>query len=609
MVRDPLSSLALKDAASVEASRETPLFRQLPYVTSLNDAVLLLSDGDVMGTLRIEGLSAAMSDDRIIEALRSDFASIVQNTGGRVAYYIHRVSAPERVDLTPVKAPEFASALDRVWRDHLDRQYFRHRAIYLTVLVRPAFGTRTWSLFSTGAAERSLEERRNLLEEVMKLAETSLSRAGARRLRLDSSGEWLGLLSALTCGEFGCLAPPRPGEVIAKDLPVARVTFRGDWIQVHGLDGRVARYGAMFALKRYGGESEPGMFDAFDLDADLVVTQSFTPISNNIAADRVKLVMRQMRAADDAAFTLLDQLSEASDDLESGRVIFGEHHMTVAAYASSLEELDAIAAEIRNAGQQAGGVTVVREDMFARAAYFAQHPGNYGYRARAALVSSRNFADMAAFHGQPRGRTRDETPLGEVMTVFPTITGELYRFNLHRKGASALDAEPTPGHAVVIGATGSGKTATTAFLMTQALRAGVRLIVFDKDHGLEMPVRALGGRYTTIRMGQAPGLNPLATEVDERGIAWLADWLSALLERDVPLSAIQSKALAEAVRENAKSPAGMRRMSIFDQQFRGIDDDRDLEERFQVWVRGDATVGSSMTPRARISRSTVRRWV
>ena len=46
------------------------------------------------------------------------------------------------------------------------------------------------------------------------------------------------------------------------------------------------------------------------------------------------------------------------------------------------------------------GCVLVREDIGARATWFAQHPGNNGYRARAAMVSSRNFAHFTALHGK-----------------------------------------------------------------------------------------------------------------------------------------------------------------------------------------------------------------
>ena len=69
---------------------------------------------------------------------------------------------------------------------------------------------------------------------------------------------------------------------------------------------------------------------------------------------------------------------------------------------------------------------------------------------------------------------------------------------------------------VEAGKSGGGKTTTVAILVAQAQRAGGRTIIFDKEAGLKMAVRALGGRYAEIRAGRPTGLNPLATESGER---------------------------------------------------------------------------------------------
>jgi type IV secretion system protein VirB4 len=71
------------------------------------------------------------------------------------------------------------------------------------------------------------------------------------------------------------------------------------------------------------------------------------------------------------------------------------------------------------------------------------------------------------------------------------VTSSLYRFNFHDKGERG--AEPSAGHTLVLGRTGSGKTLGTAFLMAQARRVHARILVIDKDRGLEMAVRAFGG--------------------------------------------------------------------------------------------------------------------
>ena len=145
------------------------------------------------------------------------------------------------------------------------------------------------------------------------------------------------------------------------------------------------------------------------------------------------------------------------------------------------------------------------------------------------------------------------------MTILPTVSSSAYRFNFHLGGKAG---ERTVGHTLVLGQTGSGKTLGTAFLIAQARRTGARVIVFDKDRGLEMPLRAMGGAYSAVRLGEATGFNPFAAETDDRGRAWLSDWLAALLSREGPLSAIQAQALAQAVVANAETDPALRTLEL-----------------------------------------------
>ena len=389
-------------------------------------------------------------------------------------------------------------------------------------------------------------------------------------------GQWLGALRAIGTGRF---VPARPGGSfvpISSLVGTSRVSFFGDTFRVLGTDTETMRHGAMLTVRQYPTSTSPGMLDGLNLPIDLVVTQSFLPIEMIQAQGLVKRTARQMRAADDAAVSLERQLLQAADDLSAGRISFGTHQASVTIFARSAADLDHDVGQVRRAFE-AVGATVVREDLALRTGYFAAFPGNADYRTRPAVISSRNFADFTALHGSARGVQR--CPWGRPITVFPTLTGDSYAFSFHLPGARD---ERTVGHTLVVGQTGSGKTVTAAFLISQARRLGVRVIAFDKDRGLEAPIRALGGSYDAVRAGEPAGFNPFATEgADERGAAWLADWLSNLVGGD--LSAVQTEALAKAVQANRTAVANLQTMAQFRSQLRSVPDNNDLYRRLGRW--------------------------
>jgi type IV secretion system protein VirB4 len=114
---------------------------------------------------------------------------------------------------------------------------------------------------------------------------------------------------------------------------------------------------------------------------------------------------------------------------------------------------------------------------------------------------------------------------GEAVTVFETTSATPFFFNFH---------EGDLGNFTIIGPSGSGKTVVLNFLAAQAQKFSPRTILFDKDRGSEIFLRALGGRYERITRGQPTGFNPLKLPDTPVNRAFLKDWLGLLLDANGP---------------------------------------------------------------------------
>jgi type IV secretion system protein VirB4 len=562
---------------------EKRLSSMLPYVSLVTDRTIRTRGNELMQCIRLEGVNSITSEDAHLDRIGGLLAGIVAQVGTGFSFYLHKVSKAVDVTLPPIPGAGFAAAVDQRWQAHLGWSGLRDKTLTLTVLKRPETGSRLPFGLSAGRARHAADTTRRLrkLDEVVGFLLSSFDELKPRLLAA-STGELLGFLGSLNVGEEHPLYPRSRLGVIAEDVANTRVTFRGTTIALS--DGAVGdKLGTIFAVKNYPAKTDSLMLDELNLPVDMVVTHSFVPINANIMAGRIKRQLRLMQAANDGAVSLAQELELAQDDLESKRLIFGEHHMTVAVYARTRGQLDDIAAEIRNISATSG-INLISEAFGARAHFMAQHPGNTGARSRKAAITNHNFADLATFHRTPLGKIGREVPWGVPITLFPTPERSGFRFNFHEEGAP--DREPTGGHTLILGRPGSGKSVLAAFLMTMARRAGARLFVFDYRAGMEMAVRALGGSYSTVRAGRPTGLNPLQTEIDARGQAWLADWLASLLERrDRPLTPVQTNRLQEVVRQNASAGnAGLRNWSDFASLLVSTDDDGDLFERMQEWT-------------------------
>lgn len=578
-IRGFFASGAVSDLLGIKILRNERFGRHIPFVGAVRGGVILTKQGDVMASVALDGIDSFTSEDATIDEISESFARIVGQLGERFGFYVNKVSTPETIDLKTPDADDFANAVDVAWQNSLQRRSLKKRVIVLTVLLRPSITDKLpWLM---GRAKRDFEHDLNRrieeLEEAMGLIQGMYSGSGFHRLTVEN-GEWLSLMSAIMGQTYGKIIPSA-GSLLAEDMTNFDMTFDGKVALLD--DGMKRRYGTIFGVKTYPTKTWPTMLDQLELPYDIVITNSFTPRRTNEMVEKIQRVYRQRGASEDAGASLTDQLVQAADDAASGRSVFGDHHCSVQVFTDSLEELEKAASEIWRAGQETGAV-LVRERWASKAMYFAQLPGNWQYRIRDGIVSANNFAEFAAFHKTSRGRDHQESPWGTNITAFPTITSGLHRFNFHEKG-NRFD-EPSVGHTLVLGRTGSGKTIGTAFLMAQARRANARIIVFDKDQGLEMAARALGGSYSEIKVGEPTGFNPMATETDARGAAWLNDWLNDILSRNKPLDTVQSVALNEAVRQIASADEPLRNFSGLESLVASTDDDGDLVTRVREWT-------------------------
>ncbi|MEL6284794.1 MAG: type IV secretion system protein B4 [Pseudomonadota bacterium] len=564
-------------------ARERRLAHMLPYVSLVGDHTVRTRTNELFQCLRLGGVNSTTTDDAYLDKLRALFARIVAQLGPEFSYYVHKVSRGITPDLLPVPGDDFAAQVDGLWQEKLRTAGLRDKTLTLTVIHRPPEGTFR-AFLNRSAPERlkqQTEKRLRRLSEAVSVFTSGLADLEPRRLSA-ASGELLGFLGALNTGQELPLYPGGTYGFLAWNVANTRVTFHDDHFELsEGVVGH--RYGKSFTIGEYAEQTQCTMFDMLNLPVDMIVTHSFTPINSNLMAGRIKRQKRQMQASQDAALSLLEALDIAHDDLEAKRQSFGEHHMVVTVFSGGLDELQTLGAEIVNAAA-AEGVKMISERVAAKTHYFSQHPGNQPKRVRASAVTNRNFADFAAFHRTQLGKGKGDLPWGMEITMFPTPEQSAYRFSFHERGAP--DKEPTSGHTLILGRPGSGKSVLAGFLMTQARRAAARIFVFDYRQGMEMAVRANGGRYAAVTAGTATDLNPLWTETDARGTAWLSDWLAALLHRtDKPLTPIQTNRIQEVVRQNASaSDPALRNWRDFASLFVSTDDGGDLHQRLLEWT-------------------------
>lgn len=554
---------------------------RLPYSQLVSENVLALRDGGLMASIAIAGLPFETEDAAQLDHLAGTRDVLLRSIiDARFVLYHHIVRRRVSARLEGEAPDGFAGELDRKWRDRIGRRTLYVNDQFLTLVRRPARGKTGWPErlarrlrgARTGPDPAAVRE---LSAAAMALV-TGLAPHGARLLgsyatRHGTCSELLELLSLITNGDMQPVLVPPDGTDIGHHIAARRLSFGLDALERRGaLD---VDFAAMLSLKEYPATAYTGILDELlRLPCEFVLTESYAPSDRQIARERIDLALRRLSATSDDSATERREMLMAKDALVSGQAGFGDHHLGLLVRAGDLAALDQAIASAAATLADTGAI-VTREDINLEPAFWAQFPGNEQYIVRKALVSSANAACLLSLHGFPMG-SPDGNLWGPAITLLETTSGTPYFFNWHVGDL---------GHFTVIGPSGSGKTVVLNFLAAQAQKLHPRTVLFDKDRGSELFVRAMEGHYARIRPGEATGFNPLALADTPVNRAFLAEWLALILQ---PRSSAEQRAISAAIDISYDHDQKFRRLRHFRELLagNGRPEDGDIAARLAPWT-------------------------
>jgi len=599
--------------------RELTVAQHIPYKAHVAPQVVLTRYGDYVQTFRLGGASFETSDDRELNNWHERLNVLWRNIAApNVSLWSHVIRRRAEVTAarTPVLEPQsrwrpFAEQLERRYHEKLSGETLMQNDLYLSVLYRPIAGRATgWVSRRFLGVQRDghAAERADALDACDKLSRTldaSLTRYEPEPLGCYlRQGRWhsslLEFFSLLINAEQDRI--PLPRGPFDEALGLARLYFGSESIEYRG--ARTGRVAAMLGIKEYPTPSVVGMFNSL-LSAPLsfVLTQSFSFLSKSTGQTLLQRQFNRMVNAGDFALSQANELKDALDALTSNEFVMGDHHFSLQllaelpADASSLRDAEAIAAkslsdQIAHARSLLAdtGMLVAREDLALEAAFWAQLPGNFPMRPRRSPMTSRNLAAMAPFHNYPSGRAQGNH-WGDALALLVTSARSPYHFSLHASDPTDPDggSRKDTGHTLICGPTGSGKTVFIGFLVALLARNNVTQVIFDKDRGLEILVRALGGQYFPLKNGIATGFNPLQLEPTPANVEFLKAWLHELTRDDSrassPRSVRELADLEQALRGTLSLEAPARRLSRL-VEFLDPTDPEGLHARLSRWCEG-----------------------
>ena len=482
--------------------RERLFSDYVPFLAHVGEQAVQLDDHSTFALFEVAGLPWETAEPETVNHWHARWNSTLQNVSADTVilytYQCRGAADPACYPHGSFRTP-FGEALDFAYRERLFDQSMYWNRLLLGIRIRPPRPAGEWvgervsrwrRSRETAPDEAAIEARLRKLDEISALLAADLAAYRPRRLGIVQRGRAL-FSEIAEAIAYAVTGAPRPIGLntgrIGNALLSERIIVGPEAIEIRG-PGR-SHFAAMLGMREYPAMTWPGMFGALASSSyRSTVAQSFRFIGKADAQTLMTRKQNRMLSAEDKARSQMAELDEAADHLASNRLVLGDHSLAFCMFAADYAALN----EVVTAGWRDladSGLVVAREDRGLMAAYASMIPGNERFRVRPGAITSRNFCAMAPFHNYPAGAQRGHW--GEPVALFRTTGGTPYRFHLHVKDL---------GNTFVSGRAGSGKTTWLGFVITQADRAGAQVVLWDKDQGLEILVRALGGSYLRLRV-------------------------------------------------------------------------------------------------------------
>ncbi len=251
---------------------------------------------------------------------------------------------------------------------------------------------------------------------------------------------------------------------------------------------------------------------------------------------------------DDSATATVRALGDALTDIEVHGHFFGACSLTVVLHGDDAPTVQHASAEARKVLAAHDGA-FFEETYNLLNAWLAIMPGNGAHNLRRLALLETHVADLSFLFTVHTGQqdsdgaseASPEAASGPPLAIFETPHGTPFAFHLHDQDV---------GHALVLGATGAGKSFLLNFLVTSAQQFDPFTVVLDLGHSYRTLAGLLGASYIALGLRHdTVRINPFTLPPTPEHLHFLHAFLRVLLEGQdgYRLSDLEDRELYEAI--------------------------------------------------------------
>lgn len=572
----------------------------IPYSSHISPEIIKLKSGGYLMCFRLRGapyvgISQDEIDNRVLQI--NKFLSQLR---APYRYNIYLQSHCLHFDSDAALPNDFVadSFLDRLNREYEDKVIHGAPIItteyYLSLVYRPY--KRIGSLSAVKTTRKQIAEYEKQAEEVLSaLKDKLLSSFAEYAPRVLTAYEANGDITYSEPLEFfNKIINLDNGRVplmraqISEYLPSATLSLgSSEIIRVDTGKGKT-HYATILTISEYPDSTRTGQIQrVLELPWRMVVSQTFAPIDKAEASDWLGREYKRLENMDSGSEQDLEDLLDAREGVRADNFLLGHYYWSIMLIDDSIDDLKGKIGQV-TALLADCGITASANSVAKLHSYFAQLPGNIHLQPRAAKVSSLNAAQMMPYQIQSRGKAMGN-PWGAAVSMLRTASDDIFYFNFHKSDINSNNTgDRLPGNTMITGQTGAGKTVLLSFLLAQSQRYETppTTIIFDKDLGSYLFVKAMGGQYSEIKLGEPTGFNPFHLANTESNQAFLNELIGTILEMDgmgMP-TASEKNMIADAIIKTLSSPKEIADIEAFANYL--PDGDNSIRQRLKPWTEG-----------------------
>lgn len=576
----------------------------IPYSSHVTENTVKLVSGDFMQIIKLQGAAHESADVEDINNWHQQLNGMMRNiASANVALWTHVVRREYNAYPQGDFPPGFCHDFNEKYRAQMAHDRMLINELYLTIIYRPqpvkaARWVERFTVLSKEEAEELQNDYLEAIDEVSGAVLAALFRYEPEMLGCyEQNGvmysEPCEFLSYLVNGEWQKFPLVR-SEI--KDILTTSRPFFGKGGLMSLKSPTQTKFASILAVQEYPAMTQPGLLnELLALPFEFVISQSFTFLSKSVAVGRMQRQHGRMVNAGDLAKSQVDALNNALDDLISNRFVMGAHNISLMLYADNQKKLTEYI-NLTGASLSNIGIKWTREEMGIAGSFYAMLPGNFEYRVRVGDITSLNFAGFSSFHNFPIGRIQ-HNQWGDAVMMFKTTSSSPYYFNFHRAEGKEMRIDKNHkdlANTMVIGQSGGGKTVLEMTMLAMSMKFNqppehpATYILFDKDLGGAIGVRAVGGKYYPIKNGVPSGFSPFQLEPTADNLVFLEALVQKLVQHEgMPLTPAQEREINQAIAGVMGASKNKRRLGAL-LEFFDPTDANGLHARLARWCRGGA---------------------